>query len=271
MLLSTLAFSSMDALVKQLGQSYPLVEVMWARSFFAMVLVVVIVRGRLFAMVMTRRPGLQLLRGALVLTGTAVFFTGLRFIPLADASALMATAPVIVIALAIPLLKEKVGARQWLGVAMGLAGAMIVIRPGADVMHWAIIFPMVTALTVALVQILARVLGHTDSVMTTMVYMAGFGTIVTSALVPFFWVMPTPRDWLFMVGVGFLGGLGQFAMLKAYQSARAVAVAPFAYSNLIWATMYGFLVFGDFPDGWTVLGTAIIVASGLYIQRTRRA
>ncbi len=271
MLLSTLAFSTMDTLVKQLAQYYPVVEVVWARSFFAMVLVVVIARRRLSGMLMTRHPGLQLLRGALVLTGTGLFFTGLRFVPLADATALMATAPVIVIALAIPLLGEKVGPRQWLGVAMGLAGAVIIIRPGAGVMHWAIVFPMMTAVLYALVQILTRVLGRTDRVMTTMVYTAGVGAIVTSAIVPFFWVMPTPRDWLFMTLVGFLGGLGHFAMIKAYQSATAVTVAPFAYSNLIWATLYGFLVFGDIPNRWTVLGATIIAASGLYIQHRRRS
>ena len=271
MLLTTLAFATMDTLVKQLAQSYPIVEVVWARFFFAMILVVVVSRRRLSRTVMTHRPGLQLLRGALVLTATGLFFTGLHFVPLADATALMATAPVIVIALATPLLKEKVGARQWLGVVMGLTGAMIIIRPGAGMMHWAIVFPMMTAIFYALIQILTRVLGRTDSVMTTMVYTAGLGAMLTSAAVPFFWVTPTPRDWLFMAAAGFLGGLGHFAMIKAYQSATAVTVAPFAYSNLIWATLFGFLVFGDFPSGWTALGAAIIVTSGLYIQRRRRA
>jgi drug/metabolite transporter (DMT)-like permease len=270
MLLSMVAFPAMDTLAKSLTQTLPVIEVVWARFFFTLVLLAAIYRHRLPRTLVSSRPGLQVVRGLIILTGAALFFAGIRFIPLSDATAVVAISPALVTALAIPLLRERVGIRQWLGVAMGFAGVLIIIRPGAGIVHWAVVFPLGTAVLFALHQIAARVLGHTDSALTTLVYSTGVGAIVASAAVPFFWVAPSLREWLFMAVMGILNAIGQFAMNRAFQVAPAVVVTPFTYSNLIWATLFGFMIFGDVPDSWTVTGAAVIVTSGLFILFRRR-
>ena len=271
MLLTMLAFSTMDSFAKHLTLSYSVLQIVWARYLFTMVLALLLVGRRLPETLIARRPGLQVFRGVLALVTTALFFTGLRFLPLADATALVVTGPIIITALSLPLLGERVEPRQWVGVAAGFVGALIIVRPGVEVFQWAALFPLAAAFGFSLHQITARVATRTDSAQTTFVYTAMFGVLATSVAVPLVWVTPQPLDWLFMAAVGVFGGIGQFTLIKAYEAAPAAMVAPFAYSGLIWATLYGLLVFGDLPDAWTVAGAVVIAASGLYVQRRKRA
>ena len=270
MLLTMLAFATMDAFAKYLTQSIPVPQVVWARYVFTAMLVVPMVGRRFPAVLITRRPALQVGRAVMVLLTTGLFFAGLRLIPLADATALVVTSPVMVTALSLPLLGERVGMRQWVGVAAGFVGAMIIVRPGAGVLQWAALLPLSAAVLFSLHQITARVLSRTDAAVTTLAYTAGFGVLITSAAVPFFWVTPEPIEWLYMAAVGLLGCIGQFSLIKAFEAAPAAVVAPLAYSSLIWAALFGLAVFGDAPDTWTVSGALVIVASGLYVQRRQR-
>ena len=270
MLLAMLAFPSMDAIAKHLAQSYPVVMIVWARYIFAVGMIAFIVRPRRWGPVPAARPGLQILRGLLVLVSAVLFFAGLRFIPLADATALVITAPILVTALAIPLLHEKVAVRRWLGMIAGVAGAMIIVRPGAGAMQWAALLPLGAAFLFALHQIMARILGRTDEVTTTLAYTTVVGVLLSSAALPFFWVTPTFGDWALMAALSFFSICGQFAIIKAFKSAPATTVTPFTMTNLIWATLFGFAIFGDLPDRWTILGMAIIVTSCLYVQHRRR-
>lgn len=265
MLLTMLLFVSMDALVKQLVQSYPVPQVAWARFFFHAVLLATVLGRRLPAKLMTQRRGLQFLRSGLLMATTLQFFAGLYFLPLADMTAIMQTAPLIVTALSLPLLGEHVGVRRWLGVAAGFIGALIIIRPGAEGMQLAALLPLGAATTFALYQITTRVLSRTDGTLNTLLYTPLLGAGLLAAALPFVWVMPDAEGWALMVLVGLLGGLGHFTMIRAFTWAPAATVSPFGYSGLIWAALFGLVFFGDFPDAWTISGAAVIVGSGLYI------
>lgn len=265
MLLSILIATVMDTTSKYLSQFYPVLQIVWARYFFQALLVFVLLGPRLPRLLKTRRLGMQLFRSALLLAASIFFLFGLRSVPLADASAIIFLAPLIVTALSVPLLKERVGPRRWIAVLAGLVGALVIVRPGMGVMQTAALFPVATAVLYSFYMIATRHLSHTDSAVTTLIYTASVGTVVMSLIAPFVWLAPDTKGWLLMVLLGFMGAACHFALIKAFEAASAPAVTPFEYSRLIWATLLGFVVFGDLPDGWTILGAALIVSSGLYV------
>jgi len=273
MLLTMFLFVSMDATVKHLVQTYPIPQVAWARFFFHAVLLAAVLGRRLPTTLATQRRGLQIVRSGLLLVTTLQFFGGLYFLPLADMTAIMQSAPLIVTALSLPLLGEAVGIRRWAGVAAGFLGALIIIRPGTEAMQLAALLPLGAATTFALYQIATRTLSHTDATLNTLLYTPLLGAAVLSAVAPFVWVMPDAEGWFLMVLTGLFGGLGHFTMIRAFTWAPAASVSPFGYSALIWATLFGLVLFGDFPDTWTIAGALVIVVSGLYIlhrERVRR-
>ncbi len=265
MLLTMLLFVSLDATVKLLVQTYPVPQVAWARFFFHVILLAAILGRRLPATLVTRRRGLQLLRSLLLMVTTLQFFGGLYFLPLADMTAVMQSAPLIVTALSMALLGEYVGVRRWVAVAVGFAGALVIIRPGGDAMQLAVLLPLGAATTFALYQIATRVLSRSDSTLTTFLYTPLLGAFALSAAVPFFWVTPDFEGWALMALTGLLGGAGHFTMIRAFTCAPAATVSPFGYSALIWAALFGLMLFNEFPDVWTITGALIIVASGLYV------
>ena len=260
-----LLFVSMDACAKYLTQSLHVLEVVWGRYFFHLLILMILLAPRLRSLMTTSHIRLQLSRSLLLLMTTACFFTGLGYIPMADASSIMLTSPIVVTALSMPILKEKVGLRRWASIMIGFIGALIIIRPGTGMMQPAALFPISAAILYGMFQISTRFLSHSEPVLTSLLYSALIGTIVTTLALPFFWQMPTSSEWLIMISMGLLGGAGQFTLIKSLTIAPAATVAPFNYTNLIWATLFGFIIFGDLPDRWTITGAVIIVASGLYI------
>ena len=170
------------------------------------------------------------------------------------------------------LLRETVGPRRWAAVIVGFIGVLVIIRPGAGVFQWAALLPVLVAFFYAMYQIITRHLSHRSDPLNMLFYTALVGALVMSAIVPFDWQMPTAAQWLMLAAVGFLGGLGHYAIIKAYERSETALVAPFAYTEIVWATSLGFFAFGDFPDLFTFAGTAIIVASGVYVlHRERKA
>lgn len=260
-----LLFVSMDTIAKYLTQFYPVVQVAWGRFFFHGVWVMLYLGPRLRQLAIANRPGLQVLRGGCLLATTVLFFAGLHLLPLANASALMLVGPLMVTALSVPLLGEFVGPRRWASVAVGFVGALIIIRPGSGVFQMAALLPLAAASFYALYQIATRKLSTLDQPLTTLLYTVSVGVPVTTLALPWFWVTPDLGGWLLMISVGLLGGLSHFTLIKAFGHAPAAVLTPFSYSNLVWATLLGFLVFSELPDYWTVLGAVIIVSSGLYI------
>jgi drug/metabolite transporter (DMT)-like permease len=185
-------------------------------------------------------------------------------LPLADVHAVLALTPLVVTALSVPLLKEQVGPRRWAAVGAGFLGVLIVLRPGLGVMHPAALVALLAVLLYALYQILTRLAGRFDSSETSLLWQLVVGSLVLSFVVPFVWRPPAVQHWPLFVVVAALGGVGHYCLIKALQLAPASVVQPFTYTLLLWAVVIGFVGFGDLPDGWTLLGGALIVAAGTY-------
>ena len=270
MLVTMFFFVSLDTTAKYLVARYPVVEVVWARCVFHLLFVSIVLAPKLHVHVVSRGLGLQLMRSLLLLTCTLLFFSGVGLLPLADASAIMFTSPILLTVLAIPLLGESVGPRRWAAVAIGFVGALIVVRPGTGVMGTGAVLLLAAAFCNALYQLTTRKLRMVDSPSTTLLYTAVVGSVLLSLLLPSVWVAPQPAHWLLFALLGVLGGAGHFTLIKAFQRAPAAVVAPFSYSSLVWATGYGYFIFGDLPDEWTVVGSCIIAGGGLYILHRER-
>jgi len=259
------AFVLIDATAKLLIHDHGTLQIVWARYVFNLAaFVVVLAAGRtLTSLVATRRIGLHCLRAATMLFSAYIYFVALRHITLAEATALAGLAPFIVTACAGRLLGEQVGARQWVAVALGFAGALFIIKPGFAGFHWAMLLAVLCACTRAGYNMATRALGTTEDAMTTLFYGALIGSIVSSAVVPFDWVMPSLPSLALMVVLGISGMVGHFLIIKAYQHAPSSALAPFSYTDLAWATLYGMALFAELPDIASLIGMALIAAAGV--------
>ena len=274
-LASTIFLGTSDVTAKYLSATLPSIEIAWIRFLvFAMIMVPAMRPGtRLFAR-HSSRPGLQVMRGIALLSSSLFFISGLRFLPIAEASATGFIAPLFVTALSIAFLGEKVGVRRWLATIAGLIGVLIILRPGSSAFHPAAFFPIVSALAWACTLIMTRMMSGTERAITTMTYSSIAGVCILSALVPFVWVTPTWHDIAFGILIGVASTAGQWIVVLAFRYADASVLAPFSYTQLLWVSVLGFLVFGEVPDAYTITGAAFIVASGLYTahrERVRRS
>jgi drug/metabolite transporter (DMT)-like permease len=267
-ILMTICFSSLDASAKYLGNELPLWVLLWGRYVFNFLFVALFfLRGAPADIIHTRSIKLQILRSILLVAGTLTFWLALMFLPLVDCVVILFVSPLLVTVLAAPLLGESVGRHRWAAVILGFVGVMVVMRPGFTIFDWVSILPLITAHLYAGIQISTRILGRIDGALTTLLYSSAGGVIISTIGVIFFWVTPSLEQWLVLVWLGFLGALSHYLMIRAYAIAPASLLAPFDYTTLIWATILGFVMFGDLPDTWTVTGAIIIVASGLYLIR----
>jgi drug/metabolite transporter (DMT)-like permease len=274
-LASTVFLGTSDVTAKYLSATLPSIEIAWIRFIvFTLIMVPAMVPGSPVYALRTDRIGLQLLRGAALLSSSLLFISGLRFLPIAEASATGFVSPLFVTALSILFLGESVGLRRWLATALGLVGVLIILRPGTSAFHPAAFFPLVSALGWACTLIMTRMMSGKEHASTIMSYSSIAGLGILSALVPFVWVTPTWQDILLGILVGFASTAGQWIVVLAFRYADASVLAPFSYTQLLWVSILGFLVFGEVPDVWTVTGAVFIVASGLYTahrERVRRS
>jgi drug/metabolite transporter (DMT)-like permease len=260
------AFSCSDIISKLLTADYHPVQIAWTRQFgvVSVVLVVLILKGP--ALFRSVAPGKQLVRGLCAAVSSVCFIFAIRYVPLADAVAVSFVAPFIVTILGAALLGEPVGFRRWSAVTIGFIGTMVIVRPGQDIFHPAIFLVVLAALAFAGRQIISRHIGRRDATMTTLAYTAL--TSFSLLIVPMAFYWKTPQNLVhvaLMIVMTLMSGLGELMIIKALEIAHAVVVSPMHYSLILFSTFWGYLVFGDFPDFWTWIGTAIVVSSGLYV------
>ena len=264
-MLAMLCFAGMDAVSKYLVADYSVGQLMWVRCIFTFLFACFIVRRvGLRAALRSKRPGLQILRSLILVIESAIFVLVFVYLPLADTHALAATAPLIVIALGVLFLGEKAGPALWLAVAAGFTGVLLIVQPGLRTFDWPLLLPLGGAMLWATYQILTRLAARYDSPDTSLIWTSLVALIATSFVGPIGWQWPSTSAWILMVGTSAIGAVAQYALIKALDYAEAGAVQPYSYSLLVWATLLGVVLFGDVPDGWTILGAAIVVASGLY-------
>lgn len=265
MSLGFFTFSMGDATAKLLTDDLDPVQIVWIRTvgLFLGVLVLIGLRG--WSVLRTPRPSFQVLRGLAAVGSATCFIIAIKHVPLADAVAVTFVAPFIVTALGAILLKEPVGWRRWTAVAIGFIGMLIVIRPGQGVFHPAISLIVVAAMFFALRQLLSRRLSGVDPVVTTVAYTALIAFFLTSLAQPFFWTTPTElRVLMLAAALSLTAAIGEVLIIRALDIAHSVVLAPCHYTLIIWSTMYGYLIFGDLPDRWTLIGCSVIVLSGAY-------
>lgn len=269
-ILALLMFVCMDTIAKGLIQRYPAPEVIWARYASQTALMVLLLLPSLRRHLRTRHIKLQLVRSLFLFGATASFFTSLAFMPLAEVAAVFQIGPLIITILSAVVLREYVGPRRWTGVVVGLAGVLIIIRPGSDVFQLAAILPAFGAFCYASYQIATRFLGSAEPIWTTMLYTTGVGTLLATIALPFFWVTPTLTDALIMAGFGGFGLAGHLCLVYALGQAPASALAPFNYVSFVWASLFGLVWFAEVPDELTLIGAGIIIAAGIYVWHRER-
>jgi drug/metabolite transporter (DMT)-like permease len=270
-LASTVFLGTSDATSKYLSATLPSIEIAWIRFLvFALVMLPAMIPGSPLYAMKTGRRGFQLTRGAALLGSSLFFISGLRYLPIAEASATSFVSPLFVTALSIVFLGESVGLRRWLATAVGLIGVLIILRPGSGAFHPAALFSIVSAMAWACTLIMTRMMSGTERAVTTMAYSALAGVAILSVLVPFVWVQPSWHDIFFGIVIGVASTAGQWIVVLAFRYANASVLAPFSYTQLLWVSFLGFLIFGEVPDIWTVTGAGIIVASGLYTAHRER-
>ncbi|MFP6749613.1 MAG: DMT family transporter [Alphaproteobacteria bacterium] len=264
---ATFLFSVMDLQAKYLGQTLSVTQIVWARYFTLFVIMIVMFwpkRG--LGLIRTKHLGLQIIRSLLLLYCTVAFFLAIQYMPLADAVAISFLSPLLVTALSVPLLGEAVGRHRWSAVLFGFLGAMIIVRPGLGVMHWSAWLLVSVSFGYALYQITTRMIAGKDDAVTSLFFTAVIGAGLASLAVPFFWqAPPEPQHWLMLASLGVIGGLGHYALIKAFEYSPVAVLAPLSYTALPWNTAFGYAVFGDLPDLWTLGGAAILIATGVYV------
>lgn len=285
-LLAVMFFSASDMLIKWLGDTYPLHEIIFVRAFVALCIVagVFIPLEGGYRNLLSKRMPLHMLRGCSVIVANMAFFTGMATLPIADATAIFFVAPLFITALSVPFLGERVGLRRWTAVSVGLIGVIIIIRPGTDAFKWAALAPILAAFAYATMQITARRLGVTEkaSVMAFYIQLTFLCFCTTAGLVvgdgryaegledPSLlvllraWHMPTLDDFLVMIGVGALSACGAYLISQGYKSVEATIAAPFEYIAMPMAVMWGVIMFDEFPDAIAIGGILLIIGSGLY-------
>ena len=272
MLLAASCIGIVDGIAKYLSPTINGVQVVWGYVGASLIflLVVTLARGvSLISLARTRRPWLQVVRAASLVCSLSALFVSLRYLPLAVATMVSFTAPLIIVALSGPILGERVSVKRWVAVLVGMLGTSLVVRPGTDVFHWASLLTLLGAFFFALFNIATRVLGGFDRPLTTVLYTFVVSTALVSLAMPFVWVAPTTSQWLLFAATGLLGFVAHFSIARSLVLADASAVAPLHYVRLVWAIGIGLAIFGHVPDAWTLAGGAVIVASGLYVIGSR--
>jgi drug/metabolite transporter (DMT)-like permease len=270
-LLSTVFLGTSDITSKYLSATLPSIEIAWIRFLvFALIMLPAMLPGSPLFALRTGRPGLQGMRATALLGSSLLFISGLRYLPIAEASATSFIAPLFVTGLSIVFLGERVGLRRWLATVAGLLGVLIILRPGTNAFHAAAFFPVASALAWAGTLVMTRMLSGREAVITTMTWSSLVGFVILSALVPTVWVAPGWHDILLGLLIGVASTAGQWIVVLAFRYADASVLAPFSYTQLLWVSILGFIIFGEVPDVWTVTGAVFIVASGLYTAHRER-
>lgn len=272
MLVAMATIPLIDVCAKYLGEAgMPVAQTVWARFLF----------GTLFTLpfalhvagasaVRPTYPKLQTARAALLILGTFGFFAALKYLPIADTLAIYFVQPLLITALSPLVLKEHVGVRRWLAVVIGFIGVLIIIRPGFHELNAGVFFALGAGFCSAMYILLTRHLtGAVDPIITTF-QTSLIGAVGLSLVMPVVWEWPTIQQWLQMMALGFFGIFGHYLITKAYNYAEASLLSPLGYTEMVTAVLFGWYFFGDFPDNWTFVGVAILIACAIYISWRER-
>lgn len=270
MVMGMAVLNAMDAISKLLAADYSGIQVAWARyTFHLLPMVLLAGPARLRRMARTADLRAQVLRSAALALSAVCIIMAFALMPLADAIAVSFIAPLLIVALSARFLGERVGPHRWIAVLVGFAGMLVLVWPSGNVFETGTFLAFAAALFWAIGLLMTRHV-RGDDPWSTLFYTALIGTLMISVVVPFFWSSPTPAAWGLMVAMGLIGGVAHTLIIYAFRHAGASVLAPYNYTLLLWATLYGWLLFGDLPNARTLIGAAIIIAAGLYAWHRER-
>jgi drug/metabolite transporter (DMT)-like permease len=271
MVLSGALLTCNDAAMKSVSKAMPLGEILFLRGGLAFLLLLgfALLTGQLRALKVTQYRA-QTARAGLMIAGTFLFIGGIRQMPLADAIAVAFIGPILVTAMAPALLGEYVGWRRWLAVLTGFAGVLLMLRPSADAFYWVALLPLGAACTGALRDIITRRLAYRDTTLATLAVTTGGVALGGLVTLPLGWTLPPAGDLGLLLLAATLLCTAHYLMIEAFRLSQAAVVVPFKYVSLIWATLLGFLVWGDVPQTATLVGAGLVVLAGLYILHRER-
>ena len=271
------AFAVMDGLTKILSQTLPIPQILWVRNIvfagLSMTMLHAECRARnwsLKSLARSQRPLLQFSRALLLIVESAIFMLAFKLMPIGDVHAVAAVAPLLVVALSVPLLGEKVGPRRWLAVLVGFAGVLLIIRPGFAKIEPPVLIALLGASMWGAYQVMVRMCSRVDRSETTTLWTALVGLGATTCFGPFVWVWPTMQGWLMLGAIAVLGSVAHTTFIRALGMTQPSLLQPYNYTLFVWAVLVGYLFFGDIPDRWTLTGAAIIIASGVYVWHRER-
>jgi len=268
---AVICFAGLDTSAKWLSHSTDPLLGVWARYVSSVVLVSLVVNPwSVPGLARTRRPWMQAGRSVLLLLSTACNFFALQYLQVAQTTSIMFAAPLLVALAAGPLLGEWIGPRRLAAIGVGFVGVLIITRPGFGGMHPAALLSVFGTACYALYAISTRVLAASDSSATTLFYSGLAGVVLVTPFVPFVWSTPSLLVALMMAATGVFGAVGHWLLILAHARAPAPVLAPFLYTQLIWVVILGYLVFGDLPDYWTLIGASVVIGSGMYLLYRER-
>ena len=264
-------FTLMDVLSKYLSRFYPINLILWARFFFHSLLFIVFLGPRIgFSLIRTRRLRWQLLRGFTLAGASYCFTTGLKYLPLAEATSIAYLNPIFIALLAVLFLGEEMPFGSWVASFIAFAGVLIVVRPGSSLFTWAVLLPFVNAVLFACYQVMTRRLANIENQYCLIFYPGLVGSVIYTLLVLPEWVTPGLLHFCMLVLIGLISGASHLVMIRALKLATASYLAPFGYTQLVWVLLAGYLFFDDFPDAWSLAGIALLIGSSLYCARSPR-
>ena len=264
-------FASMDATAKYLMKEIGPAQTIWARYTVQAVIVTVLILPKINVYGRTNYPKLQFLRSVALMMATTLFFFAFSRLGLAEASAIFNISPVLITLGAFLFLREQIGPRRLIGIIVSLLGALIIIRPGTGVFSIYALLPLGAAIFYSTYSLATRFVGTDESPWTSLFYSAIFGAICYSIYIAFYWNPMSNNAILLTIIIGLFGTAGHICLIRALSIGEASLVAPFIYTNLLFTTTWGFVLFGNLPDFWTIVGALIIVAAGIYVWARDRA
>ncbi len=258
-------FAVMDTATKYVVQTVPVLMALWVRYMVqALFSSAWLLPSHGRTIWRTRQPRLLLLRGLLLVTSTILAILSLRLMPVGEFVAIIMVTPVLVTVLSATVFGERVSPGQWLCVVVGFVGAVLIVQPGSARFTWSILLPLGCMASAVGYQLLSGYLGRTEQPATVHFYSMWVGAIISTLLLPWGWTLvQSPLMWSLLLMMGMIGAISHFLLALAYQRAPATVVVPYIYSQVGFAVLFGWLVFGDFPDHWSLAGIALVILSGI--------
>ncbi|MDM0046020.1 DMT family transporter [Variovorax dokdonensis] len=263
-ILATACFATLDTATKVSTAAVPVVMGVWFRyTFQAVAMAAVLLPKHGLSVLRTAHPKYQALRGALLLGSSVFAFLSLRYMPMAEFTAIVLITPLAVTLLAAVVLKEQVSALRWSLVAGGFVGTLVILRPGGDAFSWAMLLPIGLVVTNASFQLLTSKLVQTENPLTMNFYTGWVGALLASLALPFAWTaLPSWEWWALLCLMGFMGTVGHFMLILAFQRAPASTLTPYLYAQIAFAMLGGWLIFSRVPDVVSLLGIGLIAVCG---------